>query len=112
MNQNINLDRTKKCATAKVHALSHDGRGIANVDYKTLFIRGALPNEIVAYQITQQRSHYHEAELLEIIHASSERHPPPCQHFGVCGGCSLQHMTTSMQMAFKQKTLLEQLKHF
>lgn len=112
MNQNVKLDREKDCATAQVHALSHDGRGIATVDNKTTFISGALPNETVAYHFTQKRSSYNEAEALNIISASSERVTPPCQHFGVCGGCSLQHMSTESQLQLKQQTLLDQLKHF
>lgn len=112
MNQNTKLDRSKDAATAEVHALSHDGRGIATIDSKTTFISGALPNETVAYRITQKHSNYNEANALDIIHASTERVTPPCQHFGLCGGCSLQHMNAELQMQMKQQTLLDQLKHF
>lgn len=111
MNQDVKLDK-KKDSLAEVRALSHDGRGIATVDNKTTFIAGALPNETVSYRITQKRSNYNEAKLLEIISPSSERVTPPCAYFGVCGGCSLQHMSMETQIALKQQTLLDQLKHF
>lgn len=112
MNKNVKLDNQKEKATALVHALSHDGRGIATIDQKTTFVRGALPQETVAYKITQKHSTYNEAEALEIITPSPERVVPPCQHFGLCGGCSLQHMSAETQLSLKQQTLLDQLKHF
>ena len=112
MNKNVNIDKEKVSAQAEVHGLSHDGRGIATIEKKTTFIAGALPNETVSYRITQKRSNYNEATLLEVITSSPERVTPPCQHFGLCGGCSLQHMSVETQMQLKQQTLLDQLKHF
>src|SRR5689334_4585113 len=103
MNQNVKLDREKETATAEVHSLSHDGRGIATISNKTTFISGALHNETVAYKITQKRSHYNEAEILEVLNASKERAIPPCEHFGICGGCSLQHMSMQTQLELKQQ---------
>jgi 23S rRNA (uracil1939-C5)-methyltransferase len=112
MNKIVNIDKTKDLATAQIHALSHDGRGIATIDKKTTFIAGALPNETVTYRITQKRSNYNEGVLLDVITPSPDRVTPPCQHFGVCGGCSLQHMNNETQLQLKQQTLLDQLKHF
>lgn len=111
MNQNVKLDKQKENA-AEIHSLSHDGKGIATICNKKTFINGALPGEKVTFKITQKRSHYNEAETLEILTSSSERITPPCNHFGVCGGCSLQHMSAETQMRIKQQTLLDQLKHF
>lgn len=95
-----------------IHSLSHDGRGIATVNNKTTFVSGALPQETVTYKITKKHSQYNEAEALTIIESSAQRVTPPCQHFGICGGCSLQHMSDDSQLQLKQNTLLEQLKHF
>ncbi|MBX3709616.1 MAG: 23S rRNA (uracil(1939)-C(5))-methyltransferase RlmD [Gammaproteobacteria bacterium] len=106
------LDNKKECATATIHALSHDGRGIATIHNKTTFVSGALPGETCTYQITQKHSSYNNAESLEIIETSPERIAPPCRHFGTCGGCHLQHMSTDAQIRLKQQTLLDQLKHF
>lgn len=102
----------REAAEVEVHALSHDGRGIATVQNKTTFINGALPDEKVSYQITQKRGSYNTANALTIISSSKDRVVPPCQHFGLCGGCSLQHMSMELQMQLKQSTLLDQLKHF
>ena len=112
MNQNVKLDKEKETIVANVHSLSHDGRGIATINNKTTFVSGALPNEIVTYKITQKRSHFHDADMVEIVEASPERVRPPCHHFGICGGCSLQHMSMETQLQLKQQTLLDQLKHF
>ena len=112
MNKNVNIDKNKEPATALVHALSHDGRGIATIEKKTTFISGALPGETVTYRINQKRSTYNEAALIDIIEPSPDRVTPPCQHFGVCGGCSLQHMSMDTQIQLKQQTLIDQLKHF
>lgn len=112
MNQNVKLDKEKNCATTTIHSLSHDGRGIATINNKTTFISEALPNEVVAYKITQKHSRYDLAEATELLSTSSMRVTPPCQHFGVCGGCSLQHMSTESQVQLKQETLLQQLLHF
>ncbi len=102
----------KSADTAEIYALSHDGRGIANIQNKTTFLAGGLPSETVTYCIHNKRSSYAEGEVKEVLQASPERVTPPCPHFGVCGGCSLQHMSLHMQTEMKQKTMLEQLNHF
>lgn len=104
--------KTKNMPQATVTALSHDGRGIATVQQKKTFINGALPGEIVTYQTTKKHSTYDTAQVLDIIEPAKERAVPPCQHFGLCGGCSLQYMKMDLQLSIKQQTLLEQLRHF
>lgn len=112
MNKNAKLDKIIESATANVHALSHDGRGIASIQQKTTFISGALPGETVTYRITQKRGSYHEANMQSVLTPAATRVTPPCQHFGLCGGCNLQHMNAEAQIQLKQQTLLEQLAHF
>lgn len=108
----MKLDKNIKPALTTVQSLSHDGRGVAQLANKTTFVSGALPGEIITCNITQKRSNYNEAEVVDIIESAMERNTPPCKHFGVCGGCSLQHMHDHVQIELKQKTLLDQLKHF
>lgn len=109
----MNINEKKDAQiTATLHALSHDGRGIATINNKTTFIDGALPTETITYRITQKRSTYQEAQALEILTPASERVTPPCPHFSLCGGCSLQHMSMALQLQLKQQTLIDQLKHF
>ena len=97
------------CEHAFIHALSHDGRGIARVQGKTVFIDGALPGEQVSYRPWRRRREYDEARVQDIQQASVERVQPRCVHFGVCGGCALQHLAPAAQLAAKQRMLLDNL---
>jgi 23S rRNA (uracil1939-C5)-methyltransferase len=97
---------------ASVRALSHEGRGIATVNERTTFISNALPDEEVNFIYTHLSSRYAEGKAEEIIKASPDRVTPQCVYFGLCGGCSLQHMSHQAQLALKQNTLQEHLQHF
>ena len=77
---------------ADIVDLAHDGRGVARIDGKAVFIDGALPSERVRLRIHKRRRHMDEAGLVDILAASPDRAVPRCAHFGVCGGCSLQHL--------------------
>lgn len=96
--------------SATVSALSHDGRGIAKLGGKTLFIEDALPGEEVSFRILRRHRDYDEARVVEVLKPSPERVTPRCEHFGVCGGCSLQHLEPKAQIAAKQQALLDSLK--
>lgn len=95
----------------KIESLSHDGRGVAKNNGKTVFIAGALPHETVTCNITKKHLNFDEAALAEIITASPERIPPTCEHFSICGGCNLQHLKADAQIKYKQEILLQQLQH-
>src|SRR5690348_12324902 len=90
---------------ALVHALSHEGRGIASVAGKTVFIEGALPNETVSFVIHKRHKRYDEAKVVEILKPCIDRIQPRCPHFNQCGGCSLQHMEAAAQIHFKQQVV-------
>ncbi|MDH3980890.1 MAG: 23S rRNA (uracil(1939)-C(5))-methyltransferase RlmD, partial [Gammaproteobacteria bacterium] len=92
-----------------VESLSHDGRGVAHLDGKTVFIEGALPGEQVGFEYLATRKAFDEARVTDIHQASNDRVVPRCAHFGVCGGCSLQHMEPGAQIRAKQQVLLDNL---
>jgi 23S rRNA (uracil1939-C5)-methyltransferase len=94
---------------AEIVGLAHDGRGIARLDGKAVFVAGALPGERVSLRVVKRGRRLDEALLGEILRASPDRVPPRCAHFGVCGGCSLQHLAPAAQIAAKQAQLLEDL---
>lgn len=96
---------------AVIESLSHEGRGVTHLDGKAVFIDNALPGEEVMFVYTSQRKAFDEGRAVEIIKASADRVEPGCPHFGVCGGCSLQHMSTAAQLAHKQAALVDQFKH-
>lgn len=93
----------------QVTGLSHDGRGVARSDGKVLFVPGALPGESVRLGARRRHRRHDEAALAEIVVPAPERVEPACPHFGVCGGCSLQHLSAAAQLAAKQDRLLETL---
>lgn len=95
--------------SAEIDDLAHDGRGIARIDGKVTFVHGALPGERVRLRRTRIRRDADEAEITAIEVASADRVTPGCAHFGICGGCALQHLAPAAQLAFKQKALLDAL---
>jgi 23S rRNA (uracil1939-C5)-methyltransferase len=94
---------------ADIVDLAHDGRGVARVDGKAVFIGGALPGERVRFRVLKRRRHLDEAGLVEVLIASPDRIDPGCGHFGICGGCSLQHLSAPAQLAAKERQLLDNL---
>lgn len=92
----------------EITGLSPEGRGIAHHDGRTVFVDGALPGERVGFRYTQRRRGVGEGRAEEILRAAPERIEPECSHFGVCGGCSLQHLPSTAQIEFKQQVLADQ----
>ncbi len=95
---------------ATVESLSDEGRGIAHVDDRTVFIDHALTGERVRFRYTRLTSKIAEGRAVEIIEAAKGRVEPKCSAFDRCGGCSLQHMHSDAQIALKQHRLLKHLK--
>ena len=98
-------------ATACVESLDRDGRGVARVDGKAVFIDGALPGEVVEYALFRGKRNYELAQAVKVIKPSASRVEPRCRYFGVCGGCSLQHFDETAQVAAKQRVLEDALWH-
>lgn len=88
-----------------VTALADDGRGIARFRGKVVFVRGALPGETVVARLTGFHKRYYEAELESVLEPSLDRLSPPCEYFQQCGGCHLQHMRYSAQLAAKESNV-------
>ncbi len=96
---------------ARVDSLDHDGRGVARVAEKVVFIDGALPGEEVMFSYLNRRSRYDEGRVVEVLSPSPVRQEPRCPHAGICGGCSLQHLGGEAQIDHKQAHLLAALSH-
>lgn len=95
---------------AVIDSLNHDGRGVARVDGKVIFIDGALPGETVRFTYSKNHRDYAEGRLETVLTAAAERIAPHCPNAAVCGGCSLQHLSHAAQIRHKQALLLEQLR--
>ena len=96
--------------TVTIESLSHDGRGVAHVNGKVVFIDEALPGETVEFVYTDSRKDYAEGKLATLLTRSEHRVEPACPHFGVCGGCSFQHVDDAEQIHFKEDLLQEQFR--
>lgn len=98
--------------TVTIDRLSHDGRGIGKLDGKTLFVDNALPGESVVARYVNSRNQFDELVAETHNSRSAERVEPACVKANICGGCSLQHMHTDLQIRHKQQVLLDQFTHF
>jgi 23S rRNA (uracil1939-C5)-methyltransferase len=94
-----------------ITALDQEGRGIARVDGKAVFVEGALIGERVTIEVLRRKPHYDLARTVELRTASPARVTPPCPYFGTCGGCSLQHLDPAAQVAVKQRVLEDAFWH-
>ena len=81
--------------------LAYGGDAVARYSGLTVFIPFAAPDEKLRVRVTERKKNYARAIIEEIIEPSSARRDPPCQYFGNCGGCQLQHMTYEAQLEAK-----------
>ena len=96
----------------KVESLDLEGQGVAhNAEGKVVFIEGALPGEEVQVQVHRRKNNWEQAAMTLLRRESSQRVTPRCKHFGVCGGCKLQHFDVGAQVATKQRALEDALWH-
>ena len=97
--------------TAVIESLDQEGRGVAHVEGKTIFIDGALSGEKVTYKSHRKKPSYEVADVVDILKSSNLRTTPKCPHFGMCGGCAMQHLDFAGQVAAKQRLLEDDLWH-
>ena len=95
----------------QIESLDHDGQGVARHEGKTIFVKGGLPGETVTCTLTRNKPSWAVAMVDDVLHAAAERVTPQCPHFGVCGGCSMQHADHRAQVAYKQRVLEDALWH-
>ncbi len=112
LNEAYKITENSVALNINIDSLSHDGRGVARVNGKTVFVEGALPNEIISGRYYKRHKNFDEIICDEILEPSSQRVVPLCPHFSLCGGCSLQHLNPESQRLHKQNVILEQLRHF
>ena len=94
-----------------IESLDNEGRGVARHDGKAIFIEGALPQERVVFSSYRRKPNYELATASRILAANALRVEPRCRHFGICGGCSMQHLGGPGQAAAKQRVLEDDLWH-
>ncbi|HEY8053652.1 MAG TPA: 23S rRNA (uracil(1939)-C(5))-methyltransferase RlmD [Steroidobacteraceae bacterium] len=93
---------------ATVDGLTHEGEGVVHGG-KTVFVAGALPGERIRLRRTRRHRQHDDGVLLEVLEPSSVRVVPRCVHYGLCGGCVLQHLAPEAQLAAKEQELKDTL---
>ena len=94
--------------TVTIESLSHDGRGVVHVDGKVVFIDEGLPGEQLEFIYTDSRRDYAEGRVDKLLTRADQRIAAECPYYGICGGCSFQHVESSAQIRIKQSLLQEQ----
>jgi 23S rRNA (uracil1939-C5)-methyltransferase len=92
---------------AEVYSLAYGGAGVARLDGKVCFVKGALPGEEASIKIVKQTPKYSEAEVVEIIKPSPDRTHPVCPYYARCGACQLQHISYSRELYYKKEQICD-----
>lgn len=101
----------------KIESLDMEARGVGHLTNedgspgKVIFVEGALPGETVSFSSFRRKSKWEAAHMTALHRESSLRVKPKCAYFGVCGGCAMQHIEPSAQVAAKQRVLEDNLAH-
>jgi 23S rRNA (uracil1939-C5)-methyltransferase len=96
----LDLDLTAMAAT---------GEAVGRHQNKVVFVPFGMPGDRVRVRVVDDRKRFARAEIIEVLQPAPGRVSPPCQHFGVCGGCQWQHVDYALQLEYKQKIVVEQL---
>ena len=86
-----------------------DGQAVGKWNDYVVFIKNAVPGDVVDVQITRKKRRYAEAKVIEYVKLSDKRTKPECEHFGICGGCKWQNMNYENQLYYKQKQVADAL---
>ncbi len=97
--------------TFTIESLDLEARGIARREGKAIFVEGALPAEKVKADIVRRKPSYEIARMTSVVKESSQRVIPRCPSFGTCGGCIMQHLDITAQVAIKQRALEDGFRH-
>lgn len=96
-------------ATVAVERVAHGGHCVARLNNRVVFVRHGLPGETVRIVVTEIAKRFVRADVVEVLQASAERVPPPCEFAGRCGGCDFQHVTPAGQRSLLTAVVREQL---
>lgn len=86
-----------------------EGKSLARIEGKVIFIEGAVPGDLVDVQVSKSKKDWAEGHVVKIHSYSAKRVEPFCSHFGVCGGCQWQMLPYDQQLFYKQKQVTDNL---
>jgi 23S rRNA (uracil1939-C5)-methyltransferase len=96
-------------AEAFIESIDHEGVGVAHVEGKVTFIDGGVTGERVEFTRRRSRGNFDLGSVTRVLRESPQRVTPRCAYFGTCGGCAMQHVEPSAQVAAKQRVLEDNL---
>src|ERR1700755_2208586 len=90
-----------------IESMASEGKSVARHDGIVVFLQGGAPGDTVTAELTKIKSSFLEARVTSIEKISPQRAEPFCEHFGLCGGCSWQHIQYDTQLFYKQKQVVD-----
>ena len=93
----------------EIQKIAAEGKSIAYVDEKVLFVPNTVPGDVVDVQVTRKRKSFLEGFVVNVKKYADIRTEPFCSHFGICGGCKWQNLPYERQLDFKQQEIVDNL---
>lgn len=93
-----------------VTGYASEGKSLAKIDGKVIFIEGAVPGDVVDVFVSTNKKDWGEGRATKIHEYSKDRATPFCRHFGLCGGCKWQMLPYEKQLEYKQQEVVQHLK--
>jgi len=94
-----------------IQGISAEGQAVGRLNDKVIFVEGAVPGDVCTVYIYRSKKSFAQARMAELITPSPMRVKPVCQHFGLCGGCTWQHLAYSAQLEHKQQQVVDAFQH-
>nr|MDA8219793.1 TRAM domain-containing protein [Dehalococcoidales bacterium] len=94
----------------ELDTFAHRGEAIGRQDGQVVFVAGGIPGETVDVEVYQRKHDFLRGRVRDVVSSSADRVLPPCPYFGVCGGCQLQHVAYSRQLALKEEVVRDQMR--
>jgi 23S rRNA (uracil1939-C5)-methyltransferase len=94
-----------------IENIGAEGKSIARVDNVVVFVKDAVPGDVVDLQVFRKKGRYMEARVLKYHRYSEQRTEPFCDHFGICGGCKWQHLPYDRQLFYKEQQVVDAFRH-
>ena len=93
----------------RVEGIAAEGKALARVDDKVVFVPGVAPGDVVDIRITRKKKSFMEGVAIHFHEYSKDRVEPFCEYFGTCGGCKWQHLPYPLQLKFKQQQVVDNM---
>ena len=94
-----------------IENIGAEGKSLARVDNVVVFVKDAVPGDVVDLQVFRKKGRYMEARVVKYHSYSEQRTDPFCEHFGVCGGCKWQHLPYDRQLHYKEQQVVDAFRH-